>query len=130
MAIHNNSKIGGLNIRIGCDIVEIKRFKNLGREPLHKIFHESEIRNAKPETLAGLFAAKESCKKVFNQLRWHDILIQKLSGEKPVLRIQKPFLKNNLKMLSCDLSISHDRSYAIATAVFLIADKGKRTGKS
>ena len=99
-------------IKIGCDIVEIERIKNLDSDALKKIFHEVELNN-KPETLAGMFAAKEAVKKVFNELNWLDIEISKESSGKPTLIINKD-------VESFDLSISHDGLYAIANVVFLI----------
>ncbi|MEK6984656.1 MAG: hypothetical protein AABX33_08840 [Nanoarchaeota archaeon] len=106
-------------IKIGCDIVEIRRFRNAKKDYLGKIFYDKEIRSAKPETLAGLFGAKECCRKVFNGLKWHDIIINRQKYGKPVLSISKNKLKK-INILSSDLSISHDGEYAIATAVFMI----------
>lgn len=103
-----------IKVRIGCDIVKIKKFNNLSNDVLNKIFHKSELKSLKAETLAGLFAAKESCKKVFNDLDWHDIEIKKINNGKPSIVINKD--KN---VLSCDLSISHDGDYAVATVIFL-----------
>lgn len=101
-----------MKIKTGCDIVEIKRFQDISQKMLNKIFHKSEQKNS-AQSLAGIFAAKESCKKVFNELNWLDIKIKKKRNGKPELVIDKDFI-------SCDLSISHDKAYAMATAVFLI----------
>ncbi|MCH7568309.1 MAG: holo-ACP synthase [Nanoarchaeota archaeon] len=108
-----------MEVKVGCDIVEIKRFIKIEEETLNKIFHKTELKNPNPETLAGLFAAKESCKKVFNNLSWHDIEIKKKRNGKPDL-----ILKTEKNIISHDLSISHDRDYAIATVVFLIKRGG------
>ncbi len=97
-------------MRVGCDIVQIKRFENIGEETLYKIFHKQELKNRRAETLAGIFAAKEACKKVFNDLHWHDIEIIKENNGKPSLIINKE-IKN------CDLSISHDGDYAMAVFI-------------
>jgi len=104
-----------MKVKVGCDIVEIKRFENQNKSVLNKIFHKSELTKVNPEILAGIFAAKESCKKVFNELSWHDIEISKEKSGKPVLRIAK-----NMNEVSYDLSISHDGSYAMATVVFIL----------
>ena len=104
-----------MKIRIGCDIVEIKRFNNINKKALEKIFHKSELKTLKPETLAGIFAAKESCKKVFNDLTWYDIEILKNKKGKPSLIINK-------QIKSHDLSISHNGNYAIAVVVFLLEE--------
>ncbi len=102
-----------MKIRTGCDIVEVERFKDIDKKALEKIFHKSELKTLKPEALAGIFAAKESCKKVFNDLTWHDMEILKNKNGKPSLIINK-------QIKSYDLSISHDGSYAIAVVVFLL----------
>ena len=104
-----------MEIKTGCDIVEIERIKNLSQDALKKIFHNSELKNRKPETLAGIFAAKESCKKVFNELSWKDIEIKKKRNSKPFLILNK-----GRDIISHDVSISHDGDYAIASVVFLI----------
>ncbi len=104
-----------MKVKVGCDIVEIKRFNKLDNKMLNKIFHKNELKNLKAESLAGLFAAKESCKKVFNDLNWHDIEIKKKRNGKSLL-----ILKKDKDVLNYDLSISHDGGYAIATVVFLI----------
>ncbi|MCH8945982.1 MAG: holo-ACP synthase [Nanoarchaeota archaeon] len=104
-----------MKIRVGCDIVEIKRFKDINKKSLEKIFHKSELKTLKPETLAGIFAAKESCKKIFNDLTWHDIEILKNKNGEPKL-----LLNIKKKISSNDLSISHNGSYAIAVVVFLL----------
>ena len=109
-----------LNIKVGCDIVNIKRFKSLGKKILLKMFHESELKSTKPETIAGLFAAKESCRKVFNELGWHDVEIKKMRSGRPVLSIDLNKIDKKVVIISSDLSISHDGDYAAATAVFLV----------
>lgn len=110
-----------MQTKIGTDIAEIKRFQNIDDKTLNKIFHKTELKNKKPEVLAGIFAAKESCKKVFNSLDWLDIEILKKRTGRPdlLLNIQE-------KIVSYDLSISHDGEYAIASVIFLIEDKNAK----
>ena len=105
-------------IRIGCDIVDIKRIEKLKRDSLLKIFYESEIKNKSNESIAGLIAVKESCRKVFNMLEWKDIVIKKMKTGKPVLNINSHKIKENI--ISSDLSISHDGNYAISAVIFLL----------
>ena len=105
-----------IRVKVGCDIVEIKRFSKLDSKTLDKIFHQTELQNMKAETLAGIFAAKESCKKVFNELNWHDIEVIKKRNGKPELVL------NNDKVASYDVSISHDGDYAMAAVIFMIKD--------
>lgn len=119
MSSKQGTLIWNWGIKIGCDIVEINRFRKIDRSSLLRIFYDSEIRNSSPETLAGMFAAKESCIKAFNSLRWHDIIINKEKGGKPLLSINKKQLGKNA-VLSSDLSISHDGNYAIAIVVFAV----------
>ena len=104
-----------MEVKVGCDIVEVKRFLKMDKKVLNRIFHKSELKKPKPETLAGIFAVKESCKKVFNELQWKDIEIKKKRNGKPILVLDK-----KMDVMSYDLSISHDGEYAMAVAVFLL----------
>jgi len=111
----SKSKINNkIEVKTGCDIVKIDRFRNIKSNVLKKIFHKSELKNPKPETLAGIFAAKESCKKVFNDLNWLDVEVRKKRNGKPEIILYKSNIKNS------DVSISHDGNYAIANVVFLL----------
>ena len=104
-----------MKVRTGCDLVEIRRFKDIDEASLKRIFHPTERKRRKPETLAGMFAAKESCKKIFNELTWHDIEVGKQKNGKPTL-----LLNTDQKFVDYDVSISHDGAYAMAQVVFLI----------
>ena len=105
-----------MKIKVGNDIVQIKRIANLKKESLNKIFHKTELSQSKskPETLAGIFAAKEACKKVFNDLDWLDIEIKKKKNGKPVLILNDELIE----FTNSDLSISHDGDYATAIVIF------------
>ena len=103
-----------MRIKVGCDLVEVKRFKDIDKKILDKIFSKAEIKKLKPKTLAGLFSIKECCRKVFNDLNWHDIEIIKKRNGKPLLAINK-----HKEIESYDISISHDGDYAIAYANLL-----------
>ena len=111
-----------MEVKVGCDIVKIKRFNKLDEKTLHKIFHKTELKNSDPEKLAGIFAAKESCKKVFNSLSWLDIEIKNEKSGKPILILNESKISVNKgeEVASYDLSISHDGDSAIAVTVFLI----------
>ena len=106
-----------MKVNVGCDIVKISRFANMDKKVLRKLFHKKELQNAEAENLAGLFAAKESCKKIINDLSWHDIEIIKKRNGKPTLLLQD---KSDIEDI--DVSISHDGEYAMATVVFLRKD--------
>ena len=96
-------------MKIGTDIVHISRFKNIDEFALKKIFYPSELRNKEPLHLAGLFAAKECCKKIFPNSNWLDFEVKKQKNGKPVIHT-----KNGFKG---DVSISHDGEYAIAVVI-------------
>lgn len=116
-----------MEIKIGCDIVRIKRFKESVRRGgeifLNKIFSIRELAgNPLAEKLVGIFAAKEAVIKALGeelQLKagdWKKIEITKKTNGKPEIKL----LKFNREILSCDISISHDGDYAIAVAIFML----------
>ncbi len=112
-----------MTIKVGCDLVEIKKFKKSmergGSKFLDKIFLPQELAvSEKIETLAGIFAAKEA---VFKALGgkvgdWHNLEIVKNKNGRPEIKM----LESNDRIISQDISISHDGEYAMAVAVFLI----------
>ena len=105
-------------IKTGIDIVEIKRIKNLMKNPkaLSKIFNESEIRD-NPNKLAGKFALKEAFFKAtqISVKKWSEIVVKKHKTGKPYLVFDKNLVKFKIKSMDC--SISHDGDYAIAIVV-------------
>lgn len=112
-----------MDVKIGCDIVSVARFeqsaKEGGKEFLNKIFSSSELAFAERiETLAGMFAAKESVMKALGLKAgdWQKIEIRKNSNGRPVVKI----LDSSKKILSQDISISHDGEYAMAVAIFYL----------
>lgn len=96
-------------MKLGTDIVHVSRFKEIDDFSLKKIFHPSELKNKDTLHLAGLFAVKECCKKIFPDSDWLDFEIKKEKSGKP-----KICMKNGFKG---DVSISHDGEYAIATVI-------------
>jgi len=106
---------------IGIDIVHIPNIKKLMQNEalIKKTFHNSEIKNFTPEHLAGIFAAKESFFKAINKkINWLEIEIKKEKNGSPSLHISK-LLKNKLKIDQIQLSISHDKDYAIAQVILI-----------
>lgn len=117
---------------IGIDIVNINRIKKIiekNRDKFYeKIFTEKEInyifkRNHKSQTIAGLFASKEAVSKVLGKgigdINWKDIEILHDNNGKPFLNRNKK-IKQNLKKINLadiQISISHERNYAIAFAI-------------
>ena len=98
-------------MRIGIDIVRIKRIKKLLLDPaaVKKIFHESES-SPDPEKMAGFFAAKEAYfKAVGEKGDWLDLRLENDTSGKP--KISAPENAN------INLSISHDGGYAVAVVI-------------
>ena len=96
-------------MKIGTDIVHISRFQNIDNFALKKIFHPSELENLEPLHLAGMFAVKECCRKIFPKSNWLDFEIKKQKNGKPIINTKHDF--------QGDVSISHDGEYAIAVVV-------------
>jgi holo-[acyl-carrier protein] synthase len=110
-----------MNIKVGCDLVHIEKFKQsierTGELILEKIFCKQELLNSKKlESLAGIFAAKEATIKALqiSTDNWLNIEILKQTNGKPTIKL------NDLEeFITCDLSISHDGKYALAMVTFL-----------
>lgn len=105
---------------LGIDIVEISRIKKLMDENenfIRKVFNEDEIERIKKrkepyERAGGIFAAKEAVAKALGtgigKISFHDIKI-KYNEDSPYAEVFD---------MKFDLSISHERSYAVAVAKF------------
>lgn len=105
---------------LGIDIVEISRIKKLMNENekfLLKVFNEDEIERIKKrkepyERAGGIFAAKEAVAKALGtgigKISFKDIKI-KYDEDSPYAEVFD---------MKFDLSISHERSYAVAVAKF------------
>lgn len=105
---------------IGVDIEDIERFKGKSDEFLNRVFTSQELeyclKFSKPEShLAARFCAKEAVVKALTALEIEGISyneIEVFHNEKhcPQIRILKSLEKN----ITFQLSLSHDRSKAIA----------------
>lgn len=101
---------------IGIDIVSIKKFNK--KKLIKKIFTENEIAYAKSkvnmeETLAGIFAAKESIIKA-HRLNLYYILRKKIE----ILHIENaPLALLKGQKLDDHISISHDGDYALGVCI-------------
>ena len=98
----------------GTDIVHISKIREKLNDDnlLKRFFHQSEL-TSDPNHLAGIIAAKEAFFKALGKIpKFLDI---KISYEKS----GRPFivLPPNMKLASCDVSISHDGDYAVAVVL-------------
>jgi len=114
-----------MGVRIGCDLTDIKRFKksvkNGGPRFLGRIFSRHELsQNSSIQSLAGVFAAKEAVLKALalKAGNWKKIEIVKTQNGRPEVKLSEL----NKKIISQDISISHDGEYAMAVAIFLISN--------
>jgi len=115
-----------MKIKTGCDLVDIKKFQKSitrgGEAFLSRIFSTHEIANNPTiENLAGLFAAKESVKKALEIKPddWKKIEVVKSKTGRPSIRL----IEIKKKIISQDISISHDAGFAMATSVFILDEK-------
>jgi len=110
---------------VGVDIEDIERFKDKSQEFIKRVFTPLEIeycmKYSKPEShFAARFCAKEAVIKALTALNITNINLSEIEvfhneNRCPQVRILKPLDKN----IKFDLSLSHDRSKAIA---FVTAD--------
>jgi holo-[acyl-carrier protein] synthase len=120
-----------MKIKCGTDIIEIDRIKesieSLGEKFLRKVFTENEIKYCeskkaqKYQHYAARFAAKEAVFKAISEsltnkflLGWCDYEILNDETGKPNVKIRGINIEN---IENIDLSISHCKKYAVATAI-------------
>lgn len=116
----------------GVDIIKISRIDKLLKSKkdlfLNRVFTEKEIEyiNKKansPNTVAGLYAAKEAISKALGtgigKIAFRDMEINHDSNGKPLVTIscEKDALLKELGINRFDLSISHDGDYAVAFVI-------------
>lgn len=121
-----------MRILCGTDIIEIDRIQKSIEDKkyvfLNKIYTPSEIeycenrRKAKYQHYAGRFAAKEAIFKAISETlndkyesKWTDVEIINDENGKPMVH----FLDGRSN-LQCEISISHCKQYAVATAIVII----------
>lgn len=115
---------------IGVDIVKVSRIVEMLEHPrfLQKVFTDKEIeyiekRNRNPETVAGLYAAKEAISKVFGTgigiMSFHDVEIRHDTKGQPFVLFQPNArqMLDDRKLANIELSISHEKEFATAVAV-------------
>ena len=122
-----------MQVKTGTDIIEVERIKDsiekLGDKFLNRVFTENEIKYCeekkitKYEHYAARFAAKEAIFKAISPLLdnkfsidWTDIEILNDNQGRPYAVMSK----ENLKNINIDISLSHIKEYALATAVVVL----------
>lgn len=112
-------------IGIGTDIVEISRIaKAIESEAFaRKCFTEDELQNARPESLAANFAAKEAVAKAlgtgfrgFSPIDI-EILRDELGKPRAVLYNGAKAAADGLSVTALHISLTHSKEYAVAFAV-------------
>lgn len=113
-------------VGMGVDITEVRRLRQAvekwGNDFLQRIFTAEELKNAKNKSsfyqhLAGRFAAKEAVFKALGDkdLGWQDVQIINDREGKPCC-----FLLNQKgRKVEAHISISHVKTYAVASAVIM-----------
>ncbi len=121
-----------MTILNGVDIVKITRIEGLINKNkdafLNKVFTKEEIeyikgKNYSPQTIAGLYAAKEAISKLLGtgigKLNFkHMEIVHNQRGKPQVLLHERgKEIAKDLNIKDIQISISHEREYAIAYAV-------------
>lgn len=130
-----------MKVTTGIDIIEVERIKEaileMGDSFLNRIYTEKEIEYCnksdimKYQHFAARFAAKEAVFKAISEYVdgrkdaiWKDIEITNIESGKPEVNVDK--LKENInkagdnvELISIDVSLSHIRDVAVASAVVL-----------
>ena len=102
-------------MKVGIDLVFIPEFKKrLNSGDLSKVFTEAELKeNTSPESLAGVFAAKEAFMKALGRkIDWLEVWLEKQASGKPTLSSTQ--LSKDRQV---EVSVSHDGDYAVACVV-------------
>lgn len=105
-------------IKVGVDLVKISRFQKMAQKRtfLERVFLPIELRNATPESLAGIFAVKEAVFKALDKKagQWHKIEVKKLKSGKPQLLLAEDFKKGYKDI---EVSIAHENDLAVAVVI-------------
>lgn len=116
----------------GVDLIEIERLNQINpkirKRFIQRVFTEKEqlVCGENAACLAGRFAAKEAVSKTLGtgigEIHWQDIEILKGNWGEPVLFLHEKALENAnaLGITSWSLSISHNKTTAVAFVVALI----------
>ena len=119
-----------MKIRTGIDIIEIERVRNSIEETdgkfCERVFTQKEIEYCESKKVqkyqhyAARFAAKEAVLKAISQLleskfdiEWKQIEVLNDENGRPYVNL----LKEGIKINDIDISISHCKTYAVASVV-------------
>ena len=135
-----------MKITTGIDIIEVERIKeaidDMGNGFLNRIYTEDEIQYCnksdimKYQHFAARFAAKEAVFKAMSKYisgredaLWKDIEILNDESGKPEINVDKLIENINktadVKLINIDVSISHIKEYAVASAVAIFEENLK-----
>lgn len=123
-----------MNLKIGNDIIETERIKKIllkyPEKFKRRVFTDKEIEYCeskgenKYQSYAARFAAKEAVFKAISELlenkyyiQWTDIEVLNNEAGRPFANV-----KNVNRIESIDISISHVKEYAMATALVTITN--------
>ena len=123
-----------MNLKIGNDIIETERIKKIllkyPEKFKRRVFTDKEIEYCeskgenKYQSYAARFAAKEAVFKAISELlenkyyiQWTDIEVLNNDAGRPLANV-----KNVNRIESIDISISHVKEYAMATALVTITN--------
>lgn len=128
-----------MRVTTGIDIIEVDRIKkainDLGDTFLNKVFTKNEIEYCnkseaiKYQHFAARFAVKEAVFKALSAYiknrddsLWTSIEVINLESGKPTINVEKLMKKitltaDNISLKDIDISISHLKDYAVASAV-------------
>ncbi len=118
-----------MNHYIGTDIIEIARIRESierwGERFLNRVYtpSEQEMYDRRPHSLAACFAGKEAVMKVLGTgnrgVAWREIEMLHHRSGKPYVRLHGRAIKEaeKLGIEEIDISLSHSREYATATAI-------------
>lgn len=114
---------------VGTDIIEIERVRRVierwGERFLCRVYTEAELRiyGRRPHSLAASFASKEAVMKVLGTgsrgVAWREIETLYHPTGKPLIKLNGRAKKeaDKLGIKEIDVSLSHSRYYATATAI-------------
>ncbi len=118
-------------LHIGCDVVEIARFKELVKNPLFlkKYFTANEMeciktKTNKVQTIAGMYAAKEAFLKALKigiggGIRLCDVEVLHANTGFPFIPYNEKinYYLERAHLCQIDVSISHEKDYAFAVCI-------------